>query len=73
MALYHFSISRRVNGMNQNSFIDLELSEDEARSIRNDDANYSKVSALASRKLGESVKANAFPTKLSAEKSINEV
>lgn len=65
MSIYSFSITKHIrDDMYKTEFIDLEVSDEEYRNINNDDGNYSKTSALASRKLGEKVKANGFPTKI---------
>ncbi len=65
MAIYSFSITKHIrDDMYNTEFIDLELSDEEYRSINNDDEKYSKTSALASRKLGDKVQANGFPSKL---------
>jgi hypothetical protein len=65
MAIYIFSVTKHIrDDMYKTESIDLELSDEEYRNINNDDEKYSKTSALASRKLGEKVQANAFPTKI---------
>jgi len=65
MAIYSFSITKHIrDDMYKTESIDLELSDEEYRSINNDDEKYSKTSALASRKLGDKVQANGFPSKL---------
>lgn len=54
--------------MYESESVEVELTDNEARSINNDDSKYSKCSALVSSKLGISVEAQGFPSKVEKQK-----
>lgn len=56
--------------MYESESVEVELTDNEARSINNDDSKYSKCSALVSSKLGISVEAQGFPSKVEKQKLV---
>ena len=71
MATYQFRIRKHVrDDMYKSESVEVELTDNEARSINNDDSKYLKCSALVSSKLGYNVEAQGFPTKVEKQKSI---
>ena len=73
MATYQFRIRKHIRGdMYSNESVEVELTDNEARSINNDDSKYSKCSVLVSSKLGYKVEAQGFPSKVEKQKSFDE-
>lgn len=71
MATYRFRIRKHVrDDMYKNESVEVELTDNEVRSINNDDSKYSKCSALVSSKLGITVEAEGFPSKVEKQKSV---
>ena len=65
MAIYSFNVRKHIrDDMYNSQFVEVELSDQEYRDINNDDEKYSKTSALVSRKLGENLQAQGFPSKI---------
>lgn len=72
METYRFRIRKHVrDDMYESESVEVELTDNEARSINNDDDKYSKCSALVSSKLGYKVEAQSFPSKVEKQKTVD--
>lgn len=71
MVTYSFRVREHIrDDMYRNYFVEVELTDEEARRINNDDSKYSKCSALISAKLGLKLEAQGFPQKVESQKII---
>lgn len=73
METYRFRIRKHVrDDMYESESVEVELTDNEARSINNDDDKYSKCSVLVSSKLGYKVEAQSFPSKVEKQKTVEQ-